>query len=72
MNKSDFDKNGIDEYGTHWLQYLALVFTVLAIYLTWAYFYIDSFHNLISKLLRFIDCTGFNPISKYCINILRN
>ena len=32
MNNSNLDKNGVDKYGTHWLQYAAFVVTAFAIY----------------------------------------
>ncbi len=71
MTNKNFDKNGIDYYGTHWLQYVALVFSVIAIYTTWAYFFDYEFHNFIVKVLRFIDCSGFNSGSTYCVKYLR-
>ncbi len=37
MSNSNFDKNGVDEFGTHWLQYVAFVVTAFAIYLSWAF-----------------------------------
>jgi len=33
MSKYNFDKNDLDESGTHWLQYAAFVVTVFDIYL---------------------------------------
>ena len=33
MSNSNFDKNGIDKSGTHWLQYAAFVVTAFDIYL---------------------------------------
>ncbi len=32
MSKPNFDKNGLDKSGTHWLQYAAFGVTVFAIY----------------------------------------
>ena len=32
MNNSNFDKNGLDKSGTHWLKYTAFVVTLFAIY----------------------------------------
>ena len=32
MSKSNFDKNGLDKSGTHWLQYAAFVVVVFNIY----------------------------------------
>ena len=37
MSNSNFDKNGVDNSGTHWLQYAALVVTSFAIYFGWAF-----------------------------------
>ena len=33
MSKSDFDKNGVDKSGTHWLQYAALAVSAFAVYI---------------------------------------
>ena len=38
MSNSNFDKNGVDKSGTHWLQYAAFVVTAFAIYFCWAFF----------------------------------
>ena len=32
MSNSNFDKNGVDSSGVHWLQYVAFVVTAFAIY----------------------------------------
>ena len=37
MINSNFDKNGVDKSGTHWLQYTAFVINALAIYFGWAF-----------------------------------
>ena len=37
MSNSNFDKNGVDNSGIHWLQYAAFVATALAIYFAWAF-----------------------------------
>tara|TARA_B100000212_G_C27208998_1_gene462142 strand:+ start:304 stop:525 length:222 start_codon:yes stop_codon:yes gene_type:complete len=66
MSKSDFDKNGVDQSGTHWLQYAALVVGAFAIYLTWAYYNDASFHHFVVKIFKFMNCNGYNPIS-YCV-----
>ncbi len=66
MSKSDFDKNGVDQTGTHWLQYFALAFTAFAIYTTWAYYYDASFHYFVVKIFKFLNCNGYNPFS-YCV-----
>ena len=70
MNNYDFDKNGIDSTGTHWFQYLALVFSAFAIFTTWAYFFDIEFHSFILKIFRFLNCRGFNQISSYCIKLI--
>tara|TARA_Y100000589_G_scaffold327967_1_gene370953 strand:+ start:1254 stop:1475 length:222 start_codon:yes stop_codon:yes gene_type:complete len=66
MSKSDFDKNGIDPSGTHWLQYVALVFGAFGVYTTWAYYNDASFHLFALKIFKFLNCNGYNPIS-YCL-----
>ena len=60
LSNSDFDKDGLDSSGTHWLQYLAFAFSAFAIFTTWAFFFDSKFHNFIIKIIRIIDCSGFN------------
>ena len=50
MGNSDFDKNGLDRTGTHWLQYAAFAFSSIAIFTTWAFFFDNKFHNYIQTL----------------------
>ena len=52
MSNSNFDKNGVDNYGVHWLQYAAFVVTAFAIYFGWAFFNDVSFHLLAVKILK--------------------
>ena len=66
MGKSDFDKNGIDQSGTHWLQYVALLVSALAVYTTWAFYNDAIFHQFIMKIFKFLTCTGYNSVS-YCL-----
>ena len=66
MSKSDFDKNGVDSTGTHWMQYAALIFSAFVVYTSWAYYNNDSFHYFVVKMFKFLNCNGYNPIS-YCI-----
>ena len=66
MINSDFDKNGVDQSGTHWLQYVALITSAFALYTTWAYYNDASFHNFVVKIFKFLNCNGYNPIS-YCV-----
>jgi len=39
LSNSDFDKNGIDRYGIHWLQYAAFAVSGFAKFTTWAFFF---------------------------------
>ena len=66
MSKSEFDKNGIDQYGTHWLQYAALIFSAFVVYSTWAYYNDETFHYFVIKIFKFLNCNGYNSIS-YCL-----
>ena len=49
MSNSNFDKNGVDSYGVHWLQYAAFVITAFAIYFSWAFFNDANFHHFSGK-----------------------
>ena len=49
MINSNSDKNGLDKYGIHWLQYAAFVVTAFAIYFAWAFLSDASFHYLAGK-----------------------
>ena len=37
MSNSNFNKNGLDKFGTYWLQYAAFVVNAFAIYFGWAF-----------------------------------
>ena len=60
MSNSDFDKNGLDSYGIHWLQYAAFAVSGFAIFTTWAFFFDERFHNFVMNIFRVINCSGFN------------
>ena len=60
MSNSNFDKNGVDSSGFHWLQYAAFVVTAFAILTTWAFFFDYEFHNFVLNILRILNCSGFN------------
>ena len=60
MSKSDFDKNGLDSYGIHWLQYVAFAVSGFAIFTTWAFFYDARFHDFVMIIFKVINCSGFN------------
>ena len=49
MSNSNFDKNGVDNSGTHWLQYAAFVVTAFAIYFGWAFFNDANSHHFAIK-----------------------
>ena len=66
MSNLNFDKNGVDKSGTHWLQYSAFVVTAFGIYFSWAFFYDDSVHHLGVKIFKFWNRNGYNPLS-HCI-----
>ncbi len=70
MSKSNFDQNGVDQYGTHWLQYAALFFSAFAVFTTWAYYNDVSFHYFIVKIFKFFNCNVYNPTS-YCVMRLK-
>ena len=66
MNNLNFDKNGLDNSGKHWLQYTAFVLSAFAIYFGWAFFNDDSVNHLIVKIFKFWNCNGYNPLN-YCL-----
>ena len=43
MNNLNFDKNGLDNSGKHWLQYTAFVLSAFAIYFGWAFLMMIAF-----------------------------
>ena len=55
MRNSNFDKNGVDNSGTHWYQYASFVVTAFAIYFGWAFFNDDSVHHLGVKMFKFFE-----------------
>ena len=66
MSNSNFDKNGLDKSGTHWLQYAAFVVTAFAIYFGWAFFNDAKFHHFAIKIFKLWNCNGYNPLG-YCL-----
>ena len=65
MSNSNFDKNGVDKSGTHWLQYAAFVVTAFDIYFGWSFFNNASFHDFVVKIFKFLHSNGYNPLV-YC------
>ena len=47
MTSTSFDKNGLDEAGIHWLQYLSITSMSLLIFLIALDKAIPSFHNFV-------------------------
>ena len=66
MSNSNFDKNGVDNSGIHWLQYVAFIVTAFAICFGWAFFNDSNFHQFSVKIFKFLNCYGYNP-SSYCV-----
>ena len=60
MIKINFDNNGLDNYGFHWLQYLAFGFTILFVILIWLYFRDCNFQVFVKSIFRVINCSSFN------------
>ena len=63
MSNSNFDKNGIDKLGKHWLQYAAFDVAAFGIYLGWAFFNDRSFHHFAVKIFKFWNRNGYNPLT---------
>ena len=53
VNNSNFDKNGVDKYGTHLLQYADFVMTAFTIYIGWAFYNDASFYRFAVKTFKF-------------------
>ena len=51
MINYNFDKNGLDKSGMHWLQYIAIALTAFAFYFGWAFFNDANFHHFAKKKL---------------------
>jgi len=66
MSNSNFDKNGVDKYGTHWLQYAAFLVSAFAINFGWSSFNDASFHLFAIKIIKFWICNRYNSLS-YCV-----
>ncbi|MBO6990496.1 MAG: hypothetical protein JJ831_07380 [Prochlorococcus marinus XMU1422] len=66
MSNFNFDKNGVDESGKHFLQYAEFVVTTFAIYFGWAFFNDANFDHFSVKIFKFWNCNEYNPLS-YCL-----
>ena len=49
MSNSNFDKNGVDKSGMHWLQYAAFLVITFDIYFGGAFFNNANFHHFVEK-----------------------
>ena len=65
MTNCNFDKNGLDKYGTHLFQYKAFVLTEFAIYFGWALLYDANFHYFTLKIFKFWNCNGHNSLNSF-------
>jgi hypothetical protein len=53
MSNFNFDKNGVDESGTHFLQYAEFVVTTFAIDFGWPFYNDANFHHFSVKIFKF-------------------
>jgi len=60
MFNPKFDRNGLDDFGFHWFQYLAFAFTIIFIILIWLYFRDYNFQKLVQEIFRIFNCSGFD------------
>jgi len=70
LSNSDFDKNGIDSYGIHWLQYAAFAVSGFAIFTTWAFFYDERFHNFVMNIFRLLTVVDLTVMELFEISWL--
>ena len=59
-NSGGFDKNGLDNIGIHWLQYLSMTCISMLIFFIALDKANPDFHNIILRLLFKIQCSNFN------------
>ncbi len=60
MEIKDFNKNGLDNLGIHWMQYLSMTLISLLIFFIALDKAVPGFHHFISSLLFKLQCSGFN------------
>ena len=60
MEIKDFNRNGLDHLGIHWMQYLSMTFISLLIFLIGLDKAVPSFHNLLLSFLFKLQCSGMN------------
>ena len=60
LEKSEFDKSGLDTIGIHWGQYLALTLSSFLIFVVSIYKTVPNFKNFILEIIWFLNCSGLN------------
>ena len=60
MDVNDFDNNGLDSIGIHWMQYLSMTFVSLLILFIGLDRAVPSFHLFLQSLLFKLQCSGLN------------
>ena len=65
MSNSNFDQNGFDKSGKHWLQYAAFVATAFNIYFGWACFNDAGSQLFALKIFKFLNCNRYNALSYF-------
>ena len=53
MSNSNFDKNGLDGLGFHWLQWTDIFISCFSIWFGWTFFNNHNVHGLGRKYLNF-------------------
>ena len=53
MGNSKFDNNGVDNSGTHWLQYASFVVTAFTINFDWIFSNNFNFYHFAAKIFKF-------------------
>ena len=60
MINKDFNSQGLDAVGIHWMQYLSMTLISLLIFLISLDKAVPIFHNFVLSFLFKIQCSGFN------------
>ena len=53
MRNPTLDKNGLDKFGKHWIQYAEFVLTAFFIYFGWTHINDASFRQFAVKIFKF-------------------
>ncbi len=60
MRINEFNNDGLDRFGIHWKQYLAMTLISLLICFVALDKSVPVFHHLVLSLLFKLQCSGFN------------